>query len=472
MHGNESSSRSARSLGLDLHLDRPSGPSSRALAEAIRKAVRTGRLPVHSRLPSTRELAADLGVSRGTVTRAYERLSAEGHLLLRQGTVPRVATAPPSGTSPTALPVTRRQTRLRWDLLPGKPDLSAFPRTAWARAQQRALRTTAAAELDYGDPCGHPALRTALAEYLGRTRGVHATAERIVVCEGHRHALAVLSTVLGELGTESIDFEDPCLPHLREVPARGGLWVRGVPVDGEGLDVTAVRSPAVVVTPAHQYPLGATMSQRRRHALCAAAVTDQRWIVEDDYDGEFRFDREPVGALQRLAPDHVVYSGTTSKTLVPGLGLSWLVLPRGLVRAVREVRTRLRLVPPVFEQLTLAEMLRSGSYDQHVRRCRASYRRRRLRIVSAIRESRTRHELYPAGIAAGLHLTLRLDPEGLSEERMLQRMRRHSVAVEGLSDHWMNERERQAGLVIGYAAPPGHAFDSSLRALMRALSPS
>ncbi|NHD16591.1 MULTISPECIES: PLP-dependent aminotransferase family protein [Actinopolyspora] len=470
MSTNESSSYRSGSLGLDLHLELPARPGALRLASALRDAVRKGRLPAGSRVPSTRALATDLGISRGAVTRAHELLAAEGYLVIRQGSPTTVAPGPFHAPEPTDLPATRRGTELRWDLLPGKPDLGTFPRQDWAAAQHRALRAAPAAELDYGNPRGHPALRTALAEYLGRVRGVRTTPEQVVVCEGHHRALHLLSTVLRQRGTRSVDYEDPTLPKLRGIPRAAGLEVRAVPVDAEGIDVTGLESPAAVVTPAHQYPLGSTMSERRRKALCETATSEQRLIIEDDYDGEFRFDREPVGALQRIAPRNVVYAGTASKTLAPGLRLSWLVLPPALVGPVGEVKAHTDSSPAVFDQLTLAEMLRSGSYDQHVRRCRAIYRRRRQQLVSAIRESDTRHELYPAGIAAGLHLTLRLDPDGPSEERMLERMRRHSVALEGLAEHWIDERRRQDGLVIGYAAPPGHAFENSLRALLRGLA--
>ncbi|MGJ7905588.1 PLP-dependent aminotransferase family protein [Actinopolyspora sp. H202] len=472
MRDDRSSSERSGPGSIDLHLAPEARVGSSELAASLRTAIREDRLPPGSRVPSTRHLATDLGVSRGTVTRAYELLVAEGLLLTRQGASTVVATTESPIRRHTGESPVRRPTELRWDLRPGKPDLSMFPRADWLTAQQRALRHVPAAELDYGHPAGHPLLREALAEYLGRVRGVRTSPERIAVFGGYGQALRVLAEVLLRHGTSSVDFEDPSLPKLRGIVGEAGLRVNGIPLDGAGFDPRGSHSPVVVVTPAHQYPLGMTMSAARRAELSRLARAEDRLIVEDDYDGEFRFDREPVGALQRSAPRQVIYAGTASKTLAPGLRLAWLALPERLVEPVRERKADGDRTPPVTEQLTLAEMLRSGSYDQHVRRCRAGYERRRRRIVAALTESKVRHELYPAGIAAGLHLTLRLDPEGLSEQRVLRRLRRHSVAVEGLAEHWMDGRRQQEGLVIGYAAPPGHAFGPALRTLLRALSES
>ncbi|ASU80176.1 PLP-dependent aminotransferase family protein [Actinopolyspora erythraea] len=470
MRDDGSSSERSGTGGIDLHLDRRAGVGSGELAASLRTAIRENRLTAGSRVPSTRLLATDLGVSRGTVTRAYELLVAEGLLVTRQGAATTVAAVDSPVPERRRESATRRATELRWDLRPGKPDLSGFPRADWLAAQRRALRAVPAEELDYGHPAGHPALRGALAEYLARVRGVRTSPERIVVFGGYGEALGMLCEVLARRGVSAVDFEDPSLPELRRIAGESGPRVRGVPLDGSGIEPAGAHSPVVVVTPAHQYPLGITMSAERRIELGRLARAEDRLIVEDDYDGEFRFDREPVAALQRIAPRQVVYAGTASKTLAPGLRLAWLALPERLVEPVREHKANGDRTPPVTEQLTLAEMLRSGSYDQHVRRCRAGYERRRQRVVAALTESKVRHELYPAGIAAGLHLTLRLAPEGPSERRVLRRLRRHSVAVKGLSEHWMDDRLRQEGLVIGYAAPPGHAFGQALRALLRALT--
>jgi len=455
--------------GLDLHLDWSGRADSGDLAEALRTAIRDGRLAEGARLPSTRALARDLGIARGTVTRAYTRLAAEGFLLSRQGAPTTVAErlrsdedAAPPPQPPAPAP--------RWDFRPGRPDLSSFPRRDWSSAHRRVLRETPAGDLDYGDPQGPQALREVLADYLRRSRAVDTSPERLVVCNGYSEALSLLSRALLARGSTSIDFEDPSLPQFREIAASAGMAVRGVPVDDHGIEVDELRSPVAVVTPAHQYPLGVTMRARRRAELIRAARADGRLIVEDDYDGEFRFDRHPVGSLQGMAPDVVIYAGTASKSLAPALRIAWLALPARLVEPVRALK-RHGGHGPLFDQLALAELLRSGAYDQHVRRSRATYRSRREQLLAALDGIRARHRLYPAGISAGLHLALRLDPAGPGERAILSRARDRGVELEALGPHWVHRDHRPPGVVIGYAAPADHAFRPGLAALLDALDP-
>ncbi|MFR9730879.1 PLP-dependent aminotransferase family protein [Saccharopolyspora sp. MS10] len=456
--------------GLDLHLDWSGRPDSHALAEALRAAIRDGRLAAGSRVPSTRALAHDLGVARGTVTRAYAQLGTEGFLLSRQGAPTTVADRLRSGERADP-PAPRPEPRSpRWDFRPGRPNLSAFPRKDWLAASRRVLRSMPADDLDYGDPQGPPALREALAEYLRRARAVHTSPERLIVCNGYSEALSLISRALRANGVRSVDFEDPSLPHFRTIVEDDGMRVHGIPVDDDGIDVGALRSPAAVVTPAHQFPLGVTMRAQRRAALIRSAKTEGRIIVEDDYDGEFRFDRKPVGSLQGMAPEAVIYAGTASKTLAPALRIAWLALPARLVEPVRAMRTHGRY-GPVFDQLALAELLRSGAYDQHVRRSRAAYRQRREQLLRGLDGLRSRHRRYPAGISAGLHLTLRLDPDGPDEREVLARARSRGVALETLGPWWVNPGDHPPGVVIGYAAPAEHAFRPALAALLDTLDP-
>ncbi|WP_010315456.1 PLP-dependent aminotransferase family protein [Saccharopolyspora spinosa] len=456
------------STSLDLHLDRVGRPDSRKLAEALRTAIRDGRLPAGSRVPSTRALATDLGVARGTVTRAYDQLVTEGFLLSRQGAPTTVAERLAS-PDPVAAPTHPETPAPHWDFRPGRPNLSSFPRRDWLAASRRALQMTPAGDLDYGDPQGHPALREALTDYLARVRAVATTPDRIIICNGYSQALSLLSKALNDQGLVSIDFEDPSLPQLRAIPASLGMTVRGVPVDGDGIDVGQQLSRAVVVTPAHQFPLGTAMSSARRTELVQLAKADDRLIIEDDYDGEFRFDRQPIGSLQGMAPNHVAYAGTASKTLAPALRLAWLALPPQLVKPVRALKEHSGLHAPLFEQLATAELIRSGAYDQHVRRSRAVYRRRREQLLDALSGMRANHRPYPAGISAGLHITLQLDPEGPTEREVLTRARKHSVDLEVLGPHWVAPGEHPPGAVIGYAAPAEHAFRPALQALVAVL---
>ncbi|GAB3476064.1 PLP-dependent aminotransferase family protein [Amycolatopsis cihanbeyliensis] len=451
------------SPGKDLHLDWSPGSGREGLTAALRSAIQGGRLRHGEALPSTRALARDLGVARGTVTRVYEQLVAEGYLRSSQGAPTRVATtgerpsSPPrrSGTDPPA----------RWSLLPGRPDLSAFPRSLWASATRRVLRRAPASALGYVEEHGQYELRTALARYLARSRGVLADPDRIVVCAGHSHAIWLLATVLRERGEPELAFEDPSLPIFRTVAANAGAVVTGVGVDGAGVRVSELDSPAVVVTPAHQYPLGVTLAPRRRAELARWATTAGGLVIEDDYDGEFRLDRQPVGAVQALAPERIVYAGTASKTLAPGLRIAWLVLPRALVEPVRAAMTATGWRPSALDQLILADLLESGGYDQHVRRLRASYRARRDRLLGAVPGY-----LRPTGIPAGLHLVLMLPEGGPTEERVRAAAGRHELALETLGWNWMRTGDHPQGLILGYAAPAEHAFGPTLDALLGTLA--
>jgi GntR family transcriptional regulator/MocR family aminotransferase len=447
----------------DLHLDWRPGSGRRGLADALRRAIRDGRLVPGSTVPSTRELAKDLGVARGTVTRAYADLAAEGYLLTSQGAPTKVSAgaasqqAPPrERTGPRAAPWVPDA---RWDLFPGRPDLSQFPRNAWLAAARRVLHDAPNGVFDYGEPRGAAALREALAHYLARSRGVLADPDRIVVCGGLTHAMTALGKVLGERG--DLALEDPSLPEFRDAAAHGGARVSAVPVDEHGLRVSELDSAAVVVTPAHQYPLGVTLAPERRTALVRWAERSGGLVVEDDYDGEFRFDREPVGALQALAPERVIYAGTASKTLAPALRVGWLVLPRALVEPVLAALDGLGWRPPTLDHLILAELMSSGAYDRQVRQRRAAYRKRRDRLLAELPSWIT-----PAGISAGLHLML--DLGDADEEETIAATRRHSVAVDHLSRYWMTPK-RRSGLVVGYATPAEHAFGPALDALVSAL---
>lgn len=447
----------------DLHLDWRPGAGRRALADALRRAIREGRLPPGSTVPSTRALAKDLGVARGTITQVYADLTIEGYLYTSQGAPTKVTTRGGPALAPPKQEVVPRAAPwvpdARWDLYPGRPDLSSFPRGAWLSAARRVLHEAPANVFDYSAAHGPLALRSALARYLARSRGVVADPERIVVCGGFKHAITALGRVFADRG--ELAFEDPSLPEFRIAATHGGARVTGVPVDEHGLRVSELDSPVVVVTPAHQFPLGVTLAPERRTALTRWANETGGLVVEDDYDGEFRFDREPVGALQALAPERVVYAGTVSKTLSPALRIGWLVLPRALVEPVRAAVAESGWRTPTIDHLILADLLTSGAYERHVRQRRAAYRNRRDRLLAALPAGFT-----PGGISAGLHVVL--DFSGISETDAVATLLRHSVAVDGLGRYWLGEH-RQPGIIVGYATPAEHAFGPALDALVTAL---
>jgi GntR family transcriptional regulator/MocR family aminotransferase len=449
---------------VDLHLDLAAADGRRAgLERALRDAVREGRLAPGTRLPATRKLADELGVSRNTVKGAYDQLVAEGYFTARQGSGTQVASLPAEAAEPAAAAARAREPL--FDLRPGSPDVGAFPAAAWLRALRRAIATAPSLAYDYGDPRGRIELRTALSGYLGRARGVIAPPERIVITSGYVQGLALLTRVLD--GGE-IAMEDPGLPFHRDVVRRNGGAVVPVRVDERGARVDGLGEPAaVVVTPAHQYPTGVTLHPERRRALTDWARARDGLIVEDDYDGEFRYDRQPVGALQGMAPGHVVYLGTASKTLGPALRLGWMVLPPHLVDDVADAKLHSDHHTESLGQLALAELIDSHAYDRHVRACRLRYRRRRDQLVDRLGPRRG-----VRGIAAGLHALVQV----ADEAEALARAEAQGLAVGSLGEHWhAHAREdegregRPQGLVVGYGTPRERAYPDALEALGKVL---
>jgi GntR family transcriptional regulator/MocR family aminotransferase len=445
------------SSSVDAHLDWTPGSGRKNLANAIRAAIRDGRWRPDAIVPSTRALAADLGVARGTVTRVYADLTAEGYLRTSQGAPTRVATAGAAALSSPDSAYARKATP-RWTLMPGRPDPSLFPRDQWLISTRRVLQHTPNDTFGYGEPRGSLVLRTTLAAYLGRSRGVLADPARIVIVAGFTQAMTVLGHALADLGIHEMAFEDPSILRFRQFAAGAGQRIVGVPVDRDGLRVDELTSPAVVVTPAHQAPLGVTMAPARRTALARSGAI----VIEDDYDGEFRFDRQQVGALQALAPERVVYAGTASKSLSPSLRLGWLVLPRALVDPVIAALTSSGAQPPTIDQLVLADLISSGAFDRHVRRSRLDYRARRDRLVAALPD-----HVRPDGISAGLQLFVPLS--AWAEAAIPASAARHSLAIEPVSPHAIRADNPLTGLMIGYGAPPKPAFAGAVDALLAVL---
>lgn len=463
-----------------LHLHAGSAPPrglTTWLTGALRAAIVEGRLATGTRLPATRTLADDLGIARGVAVEAYQRLSDEGLVSARagvgtvvmpRGTQPALPARPPGHDRADAprLPVTasRRPEGDELDLSPGVPDLTAFPRVAWLRAERAVLAEASATDFGYGDPRGSVRLRQELAGWLARIRGVRADADDIVVA-GVAQSLALLAQTLRARGATAIAVEDPGSRGARDELIHWGLQPIPVPVDEHGLQVDELaRSDlqAALLTPAHQFPTGVVLSPPRRRAVLDWARAG-RLVIEDDYDAEHRYDRAPVPALQSAAPDHVAHTGSTSKTLAPGMRLGWLIPPGHLHADLVAAKHASDLGSPALPQLVLSHLLASGAYDRHLRLLRARQRRRRDAMLDALREHLP--TAHVQGIAAGLHLLITLPdlPGNPSDTELADAARHAGVLVHPLS--WHRQHPGPPGLVLGYAANPPDRLADAVRRL-------
>jgi GntR family transcriptional regulator/MocR family aminotransferase len=422
------------------------------IEEQLRQAIRDRTLRPGAGVPSTRDLARQLGVSRRVVVDAYAQLAAEGYLSLRQGARPRVSDAAAASASETRVAVAPAAPLARFDFRPSTPDVSTFPRTAWLRSLRHALTTITDADLSYGDPRGVEALRSALADYLGRVRGVVADPEHIIVTNGYTQSLGLVCRALAAAGAKRIAFEDPSNPEDSLVAIRGGLEPVLVGVDDAGLRVDELgRADAVVLTPAHQHPTGVVLTSARRTDLLAWLRAHDAVAIEDDYDAEYRYDRDAIGALQGLDPDRVIYSGSASKTLAPALRIGWLVVPPPLLQAVSDEKLLADRGSARIEQYALADFLTRGELDRHLRRMRASYRKRRDVLVDALSEALP--EGIVRGVAAGLHVTVEL-PEGPDEQAIREAAGDRRIALETMSEYRADNRGHPPVLLLGYAQMP------------------
>ncbi|MFC4058364.1 PLP-dependent aminotransferase family protein [Planomonospora corallina] len=509
----------------DLHLDidRAAGGVAGQITRELREAVRRGRLAAGARLPASRELARDLGVSRGVVVEAYEQLTAEGFLVAKVGSGTRVA---PAAARSAAVPVsgpgegTRRPassgppetsappgsssappevpgfpgspgSECGYGRRPTSPDLGTFPRQRWLAATRRVLAVLPSEALDYGDPGGVRELREELAAYLRRVRGADVTPDDLVIVGGVAQGLSLTVQVLagraaredrgGDLGWFTgraarpasarglrLAVEDPT--GLRQLPLlrAAGAELVAVPADEEGIDVAALAASgarAVLLTPAHHYPTGVVLSPRRRAALIEWAAAAGAVVLEDDYDAELRFDRDPVGCLQGLAPGRVVLAGSVSKSLAPGLRLGWVAAPPHVAAALRRARAELDMGSPVLEQHVLAELMRTGAYDRHLRRMRREYRARRDALVRALAGHLP--QIAVRGVSAGLHLLAEL-PADWDERAAAAAARARGLTAEPVAP--MRYRPGPPALVLGFARLPVHRADEVVGALARDLA--
>ncbi|MFD9326676.1 PLP-dependent aminotransferase family protein [Streptomyces sp. NPDC060065] len=527
---NSASAGSSDFLQLDIG-EAPFGGRVDWLAGQLRRAISDGRLPLGSRLPATRGLAAELQVSRGVVTEAYQRLSEDGHVAGR-GRNGTVVVAAPTGASRSPGPsrssdaarspgapqqpyrselpgdaLSRlfsappgddifdliRSAPARIDFSPGVPDLTAFPRAAWLRAEREVLGGLSAPGFGYGDPCGTPELRRAVAHWLARNRGIRVEPDEVIVVAGTAQALALLGQVLRDDGVEEIAVEDPGSLGVRQHLQWQGLRTPPVSVDAEGIRVAELRTHGVVLlTPAHQFPTGVVLGGARRRELMRW-VGDGGLIVEDDYDAEHRYDRPPVPALRSMLPERVCYAGSVSKLLAPALRTGWLVAPPRYRDALVAAKRFADLGNPALPQLVLARLMESGELERQLRQLRRRHRRRRDAMIAAIR-----HRLPGAvvhGAAAGLHLLITFErPElGGSEfsgpefagsdfagpesarplgEALLDTDLAAASLARGVKVHplsWHRQRPGPPGLLLGYAASPATAIADGVAAIGDAL---
>lgn len=456
---------SGLSPDLLLVIDRDSGEPLRSQLELrLRDAIRTGRLQIGERLPSSRELARMLGLSRGLVQDCYAQLQAEGYLVTRVGSATRVAAgagAPPAPTSPPSAPP-----RLVADFKWGVPDLSSFPLADWLWATREAARTMPTAALDYGDPRGNVALREVMAGYLRRVRAAAADPERIVICSGYAQGLGLALHALARTGVRTVAYEDPGSPAtISSAASWAGLSAIPVPVDERGIDVQALAATdarAVVMTPAHQWPTGVALAPERRLALIEWARSRDAVVIEDDYDAEFRYDREPVGALQGLAADRVISIGTVSKSLAPALRIGWMLCPPALTELIIEHKQLNDRGSPTLDQLALARMIESGRFDRHLRRMRTTYAARRTTLVAALAEHAP--EVRVTGLAAGFHAVAHLHgPAG--EQDLIAAAHARSVGLYGMSTCRSSHATEPVQLILGFGNVGERAITAGITAV-------
>ena len=451
-------------LELPLELDRSRPRELRAQVEhQLRGAIQQGRLGPGSALPPSRALAAGLGLSRSVVVEAYAQLVAEGYLEARRGSATRVRAAQ-AETEASRSPARSRAGAFQFRS--GLPDPRTFPSLVWLRHYRAALQSDIDGGLGYPRPHGESALRIALAAYLARVRAVRTTPDRIIACGGFTQGLALICRVLRARGAERIAVENPCFSMHRTQIRAAGLVPVPIPVDGEGLDVSRLAETdvdAVLVAPAHSYPTGVALSPERRGELLDWARAQNTLVIEDDYDADFRYDRAPIGSLQGLGPEHVIYGGTASKTLSPALRLGWLAVPEHLLADLVRAKFQDDIATEALGQRALARFIEAGDLARHLRRVRPIYRRRRETLVAALDEHLPESRV--TGVPAGLQVFVKLDGR-LDEAEVLRAARTRGVHVEQTARHWADRRAPFPALLIGF----GTVHESSIEAGVKRLA--
>ncbi|MBB5157231.1 MocR-like pyridoxine biosynthesis transcription factor PdxR [Saccharopolyspora phatthalungensis] len=449
------------SVVLTLDVDRR---TNLALNEQIRQRIihliNDGALPPGTKMPSSRQLARDLGVSRSVVVEAYQQLTSEGWLLSRNRSGTTVSQHSANEPRTLVTTATAKAPRTRWNLVPGSADVRSFPRREWMSCMNTVIRRMSDRDMDYPPPAGVPSARAALANYLGRVRLVRTNPEQVMMTAGFAQGLTLVCRLLLRRGIDQIGLEDPGHPGQRLYLENLGMRTVAINVDEQGLNVAALARSgvrAVLVTPAHQFPTGVVLTAERRQALVEWAEHVDGWIIEDDYDGEFWYDHSSrPHSLQCLSPERVVYGGTASKSLAPGLRMGWLAAPKTISGELQVVRETFDLGSGTVEQLAYAEFVQSGLQDKHLRRVRESYRQRWNLIREYLIDGHSDKlpEIQLTGVAAGLHAHLRF-PEDLCEEEFLHQAELRGIALHGASRFRLKRADSPPGIVLGYAKESG-----------------
>jgi len=474
--------------------DGASEPMNKRLYRGIREAILDGSIAADSRLPATRDLAAELGIARNTVVHVYSQLLAEGYTRSRQGngtfvnaSVPdsylasgrRARQAHEAASRPSLSPRGAAivdgvsASPYQWGaFMPGVPDLTEFPHKKFGRIFSALWRNPAPDLLTYSYGGGLPALREALAQHLALTRSIDCDPEQIIITEGSHQAIDLATRILGEAG-ETAWVEDPGYWGARTILQANGLRTVHLPVDEEGMrlpDTVGTPPRFIFVTPSHQYPLGPVMSLARRRQLLAVARQCGSWIIEDDYDSEFRFSGRPIASLLGLESDApVIYMGTFSKTLYPGLRVGYLVLPKPLTAAFQAAHAELYREGHLMTHAALATFISEGHYAAHIRRMRMLYGRRRAMLVNLIERRLGPDWLHRDASMAGLHLVLTLPPD-MDDLRVVEVARSKGVLTRALSRYYVNDEGRRPGLLLGYACVPEHDIARKFEVLLESLA--
>ncbi len=469
-------------------------PLSRQIYDLLRDLILAGDLPAGTKLPATRALAVDTGLSRNTVLHAYDQLLAEGYLVSAFGSGTFVSDTVPATPEPPAPPeveaaaqhfaLSRRGTKLvreasasdrQWGaFVAGVPDVSLFPRAVWQRLQSRRWRQAPPELLTYAYGAGYMPLRRALAEHLRLSRSVKCDADQIVVTSGIHQAVSVLARLLGDNGNTAW-MENPGYWGARSTLMACGITPVAVAVDDEGMAPSAqqLQDPPrfIFVTPSHQYPLGMVMSLARRRMLLDYAHKRDAWIVEDDYDSEFRFDGRPIASLQGLDQhDRVLYLGTFSKTLFPGIRLAYMVLPKPLAGHVATGLSELYREGRLMDQAVLADFIEGGHYATHIRRVKQRYAARQALLREAV--TRAFGADWPISThEAGLHLVMRL-PDGTDDLGISIAARTLGLHARPLSRYYASEQDARPGLLLGYACVPEEEIEPAFERLVQVITPA